>query len=138
MPERVSGVAQFVEQYGGWLVGLLTVLGTIFYNSRKVQVDESALVLGKWKDLVEAHQSQISTLNAELTALRERLLKAEERIRQLEDENAGLRRSIIQNSQSAVVELGKVKRRNDATKADLDDLAGRFNDVGHNSDGGTK
>jgi hypothetical protein len=112
------GVGEWLEQWGGWIVSGLTILGTFIYNSRRVEVDESAMVLGKWKELVEAHQSQIGSLKAEIAELRERLMKTEARIRELEEINssqkiayeqqiAGLQRQIAQNSRAAVHALHK-------------------------------
>ena len=53
------------SQFGGWLVGFMAVVGTIIYNSRKVQIDESTLVLGQWKNLVDTHQVEIRQLKEE-------------------------------------------------------------------------
>lgn len=114
----MKSVGDLISQYGGWLAGFIAVIGTIIYNRRKVQIDESALVLGKWKELVEAHQTQISTMNAELESLRKRVREidnafseyrrvTEKRIADLESENAGLKRAIAQNSQSAAYQLGR-------------------------------
>ena len=97
--------------FGGWVLALLVALVSAVVQWRKGSVDESALVLGKWKELVDAHQSQIEILNAEIKSLRERLTASEKefaeyrratdkRIQELVDENAGLRRAIIQNSRS--------------------------------------
>lgn len=93
------------------MLALLVALVSAVVQWRKGSVDESALVLGKWKELVDAHQSQIEILNSEIKSLRQRLTDAEKefadyrratdkRIQELVDENAGLRRAIIQNSRS--------------------------------------
>ena len=99
---------------GGWVLALLVALVSGIVQWRKGSVDETAMVLGKWKELVDAHQTQIEVLNNQIAAqalelkdVRERLVKAEQRIRELEEENAGLKRAVIQNSQSAALRLGR-------------------------------
>lgn len=100
-----------VGSWGGWAASGLIALGAWWNARRKTDVDESALVLGKWKELVEQHQSSIAAIRdefatykqtaiAELKDMRDRLSLAEGRIRELETENAGLKRMIAQNSQS--------------------------------------
>lgn len=110
-----SPVKDAVISAGGWIVALATVLISAVVQWRKGSVDETGMVLGKWKELVDAHQSQISTLHQRIEQLlrenmefRDRLDAAEKRIRELEQENTGLRRAIIQNSRSAgrYIELG--------------------------------
>lgn len=134
-----------IVQFGGWIVAIVVAVITAAVQWRKGSVDESALVLGKWKDLVDAHQSQIGTLNAEIESLRKRLAanevefsqyrrETEKRMRSLEDENAGLRRMIAQNSQSAAWAIGNVKRAGTENAADMADLTARMDEAGHNSD----
>lgn len=106
-----------LTQWGGWVIGALTLFVTFLANRQKGQIDESALVLGKWKELVDQHQAAIKDIRSEfaeykktalfeLAELRERLAEAEQRIRELETENAGLKRAIAQNSQSTSMLLG--------------------------------
>lgn len=113
----VSEEGNAFAQWGGWVIGVLTLAVTFLANRRKGQIDESALVLGKWKELVDQHQLAIKdireefadykrTAMAEIAELRERLGKAEHRIVELELENAGLKRAIAQNSQSTAQMLG--------------------------------
>lgn len=121
-----------IGQYGGWLVGLLAVIGTIIYNSRKVAVDESALVLEKWKQFAEMHAADMTRLRAEMDKDRSRLeaeldevrheLKevqhefaqfrkdSENRIRSRDEEIAGLKRTISQISQSTAVQFKRVRQ----------------------------
>lgn len=109
----------------GWIAFVLLGIGTFFLNFRKGKVDESALVLGKWKELVDAHEAQIKRLNEDFEAHRDEARKEiarlglriadlerensalKQRLAQLEDENAGLKRTIIQNSQSTGVMLSR-------------------------------
>lgn len=123
-----------IKEFGGWIVAIITIVSTFVYNNRKVQVDESALVLGQWRALVENHQGQIAVMAKEITDLRERLGKAEMRIRDLEDENAGLKRAIAQNSQSAVYNLTKVATQDKSNALDIADLQSRLDEAGHNSE----
>lgn len=131
-------MGDFVSQFGGWLVGLVTVLGTIFYNNRKVKVEESDIILSRWKDFSDTHQADMKRLReemdkdrtryeAELEYLRERVKEVEkelvavrkdsaEQILARDKEIAGLKRTISQISQSTAVQLGRVKRR--AVKTD--------------------
>lgn len=120
----------------GYLGGpIVAALVTWWVAKRKTDVDESALILGKWKELVEQHQTDIRgirdefaaykksaleefeaykrTAIAEIGDLRTRLGKAEQRIVEqdreilaLKEENAGLRRAIAQNSQSTAMLIG--------------------------------
>lgn len=116
----------------GWIAFVLLGIGTFFLNFRKGKVDESALVLGEWRKLYEAHEKRIEAYEGRIAALtdefdrhreearleaarlNERVGQLEQensalkqRISQLEDENAGLRRTIIQNSQSTGVMLSR-------------------------------
>ncbi len=131
---------------GGWLATFSTfVLGLLMWQiqRKKGKVDESANILRAWKEMVEAHQSQIASMREDFTAykisalaeiadLRKRLSanerefsayrKATEvRIHDLERENEGLKRAIAQNSQSTVWHLGKR-----ATTEELELLAMRI------------
>lgn len=109
---------QLPPGWPGYLVAVLTVVVTFLVNWRKGKVDESAVVLGKWKELVDAHEGQIRRLNEEFEAHRQearteisrlgdRIAHLErensqlrQKVAQMEDENAGLKRMIAQNSQS--------------------------------------
>lgn len=142
-----------------WLVagGLLTAFVGAFFgwlaSQRKTDVDESAVILAKWKELVERHEAQIERLNKsfddyrdratkefaayrevaerEAQALRERLSSAEKRIVELEtdrtamrEENAQLKRIIAQNSQSNAVYLGPPRDADDEAAVAALDVAG--------------
>lgn len=118
----------------GYALAVITAATVWYRDRRKNDIDESALVLGKWKELVEQHQSDIRAIKEEFAAyktaataefaaykaasvaenadLRLRLGKAENRITELETENAGLKRAIAQNSQSTAYQLGGGPRRN--------------------------
>jgi len=105
MPEGIGG-------WAGWIVAALVAVFTFVSNMRKTDVDQSAIILGKWKELVEQHEKTLATLNREIDSLRERLVAAEsglvaanKRITELETENAALKRAIAQNSQSTAVLL---------------------------------
>lgn len=109
---------------GGWVIAVLTLFGTWVSNKRKADVDESALVLGKWKELVEQHEKTLKAANSQIGSLENRVAAAEARIAELEqlrredaaemrslrEENAGLKRTIAQHSQSAAVLLPANKR----------------------------
>lgn len=133
--------------WGGYLIGILTVIVAVIRDQRKSDIDESTLILGKWKELVDQHQTDIKALKeefatykrasteefaaykqtaiAEIADLRVRLNTAEKRIGELETENTGLKRAIAQNSQSTAFQL---QRRNDED----DDMAARMDRAGHN------
>lgn len=107
MPEGIGGLA-------GYGLAVLVAIFAFFRDRRKADVDESAIILAKWKELVEHHEERLSTLGGEIESLRKRLAAAESRIselqadlekertarRKLEAENAGLKRAIAQNSKS--------------------------------------
>lgn len=97
---------------GGWIVALLLGLFTLLTQMRKARVDESAIVLAKWKELVESHDRDLAAMREELraerqenTSLRAELRKAESEIRALKEEVAGLRRLIAQLGQSTLLHL---------------------------------
>lgn len=107
----------------GWVVAIVAPLLVFLATNRKTDVDESAMILGKWKELVEAHEKAIAAVREEFATyrksaleeiadLRTRLSAAERRIGELETENAGLKRAIAQNSQSTAHLLGGRPRRN--------------------------
>lgn len=107
----------------GWVMAIVAPLLVFWATNRKTDVDESAMILGKWKELVEAHENAIkavreefsayrTTAIAEIADLRTRLVSAERRITELETENAGLKRSIAQNSRSTAHILGAAGRSN--------------------------
>lgn len=105
-----------IVTFGGWALALLVALVGAAVQWRKGSVDESALVLGKWKELVDTHQKQIGlmqgridTLTSENTDLRARLDKAEKRIREQDEEIDGLKRRFLQNSSSTVLRIDKAK-----------------------------
>lgn len=134
-----------------WGAVILAIIGPVLtwlVARRKVSVDESALVLGKWKELVEAHQGQIKSLNEEIATLRDRLAvnekafteyreandsekreyrrATEKRIRDLEEENAGLKRAILQNSSSTVIAIGKVAKRDNGQDEAINDAVAKL------------
>ena len=111
LPQSVGG-------WLGWVIAGATALFTIIAQWRKSKVDESALVLGKWKELVEAHESAIKRLNEdaerdrkraadEAHVLRRRISELELQVRELREENEGLKRTIIQNSKSTAQMLSR-------------------------------
>ncbi|HEX8412459.1 MAG TPA: hypothetical protein VF637_01035 [Sphingomicrobium sp.] len=115
-------LAKSMPTWLGWAIAAAVAIAAILRDKRKGDIDESALVLGKWKELVEQHQSDIRSIKdefavykataiAEIGDLRARLVKAEARITELETENAGLKRAIAQNSQSTAYQLGRSSRR---------------------------
>ncbi len=75
----------------GFATGILVPLLAYIAQRKKSSIDESTLVLGKWKELVDQHQESIKDIRAEfadykrtalaeIEALRDRLAKAEKRI----------------------------------------------------------
>ena len=132
--------------------GVVAALGVIvgwFQSHKKAEIDESTLVLGKWKELVEQHQNDIRALKEEflaykksaeeeLEAVRHRLRdverefadyrrSSETRMREMEAENVGLRRAIGQTSRSTAVLLG-TKKGIDPEDADFVDRIDRAGD----------
>jgi predicted RNase H-like nuclease (RuvC/YqgF family) len=112
-------------------VALIVAVGTVLFNSRKVQIDESALVLAKWKEFSESHQAEMkrmkediaedrSRYKSEIEALRERIVHLEKELIARDKEIAGLRRTISQVSQSTAVQIGRVKRKAAATDTKLE------------------
>lgn len=116
----------------GWVAAVVTPSLMWLAARRKTDVDESAVILGKWKELVEAHETSIKRLTEdferdrqrsidEIKSLREEASGLRVRIRDLEAagrekdgqidalkaEVRGLRDSIIQNSRSSAQLIGK-------------------------------
>lgn len=107
----------------GWALSAILGLFAVITQLRKAKVDESALVLGKWKELVETHEAAISRINDEFGRYREqanseldRLKRAyddlerkfaeyraetDEKLRTKDEQITGLLRAIAQNSKSA-------------------------------------
>ena len=154
LASRESSKSKMNENLSGALIGSSIGLSTIFFtwlkDRRRGNIDESTLVLGKWKDLVEQHRLDTEqhrhdilairdefnayrvasaheklALTNELTVVRDRLVKAESRIGELENENVGLKRLIAQNSQSTAVRFarneGKAEDIEYARRIDLAD-----------------
>ena len=97
----------------GYLFGLAMLLFPFLVNWKKGKVDESAMILGRWKDMVDQHAEDIKELRDELrneraenARLRSSLADAHEEIGRLKDEVVGLKRMIAQNSQSTAQMLG--------------------------------
>lgn len=117
------------KSWGGYAIAALTILFTWLreqgrqeVDGKKVEIDEAGVVIGGWKSLYEAQQSQ-------LTALAGRVATAEKRIAELVQQHAeeiaimktqhesairerdrrieGLRRQIGQNSKSTAQMLGR-------------------------------
>lgn len=138
-----------LQAIGGWagLAGWATaVVGPFLVwlgSRRKADIDESAVILGKWKELVEAHEAAIKRLTEDFHAQRKRWDEENEALRKrvrdlegegrakdakikaLEDEVVGLKRAIAQNSQSAAFQLGrtgepkKTRETGNRTTADI-------------------
>lgn len=133
---------------------VVAVVGTLFgwfTNRQRANVDESALVLGKWKELVETHQTEIKSIKdefaayrkhaeEELSAVRQRLLdvekdfsdyrrSSEKRMQELENENLGLRRMIAQNSKSVAYRIGGLESK---VSPEDRDMVEKIDKAGHN------
>lgn len=134
--------------WAGYVAAGLTAAGVWIRDRRRGDIDESANILQKWKELVEQHQSDIKDLRdefgiykkeamTEIAGLRERLIIAEnravtleKRVGELEAENAGLKRAIAQNSQSAAYQIGRRDGQSVQREADFME---RLDRAGHNS-----
>lgn len=119
MAGKMSLTANSLATWGGWVIGALTLLVTFLANRSKGRIDESALVLGEWKKLLDAHKERIDALDeriksleAENKVLRGRVLALEKELHEVKgekervtEENAGLRRQLGQMAQSGLVHL---------------------------------
>lgn len=61
----------------GWIVAILIAMFTFIAQMRKGGADETAVVLTKWKELVEAHEGQIEGMKEELLSMRLRIRELE-------------------------------------------------------------
>lgn len=107
-------------KWGGWIVGLLGVLLTAFNSRKKNEIDENGIVFGAWKDLLEAHMEHVKVLEGRIKSLEDSETKSREEVRQLrkrivelEEENKGLKASIVQGSRSTVTVLGELGAKKD-------------------------
>lgn len=94
MAQGLGDNAGILVTVGGWLVAILVAIFTFIAQWRKGGVEETAVVLTKWKELVEAHESQIRGLHGEITELRALAKERMERIEALERERADDRKRI--------------------------------------------
>lgn len=78
MDGQVNAGQSLLVAVGGWAVAILIALFTFIVQFRKGGVDETAMVLDKWKELVAAHEAQINGMRAELEAMRRRINELEE------------------------------------------------------------
>lgn len=102
---------------GGWVVAILIALLTAVIQLRRGGAEETAVVLGKWKELVEAHEKQIKGLNEEISALRHRVHELEELveeqreiIKKLEKALEGERRQGAQRERSFKEQLARLSK----------------------------
>jgi septal ring factor EnvC (AmiA/AmiB activator) len=65
---------------GGWAVAIVIALITFVAQIRKGGADETAVVLTKWKELVDAHEKQIEGLRGEMEAMRRRIHELEDTV----------------------------------------------------------
>lgn len=100
---------------GGWLVAIVIAMLTFVAQWRKGGADETAVVLTKWKELVETHERQITVLKDEISSLRGRVeeletLAHDQRliIERLERELAGERRNSAQQARSFKAQLKRL------------------------------
>ena len=128
MEARIVPDLNAVAGLGGAFVGLTSLAFTWHKAWKKSDVDESAMVLTAWKNLMENQERHVKELVGEIANLRKRLVSAENRITELESErledrkrisdlvteNAGLKAAIAQNSRSAAQLLDS---RSDEEKA---------------------
>lgn len=71
---------------GGWAVAIIIALITLVAQIRKGGADETAVVLTKWKELVDAHEKQIEGLRGEMDSMRGRIRELEEMVERQTDE----------------------------------------------------
>jgi chromosome segregation ATPase len=122
MPDA-SGVAGIA----GGIVGFFGVLFGWHSSRRKADVDESAVVLRAWKELLDGHKTELKALKAEfaeykktaqaefdryklstqaeIAGLRERIVSLEGDLAHSREENIGLKAAIRQNSASTAYQL---------------------------------
>lgn len=114
IPQSVGGVV-------GWVFTAALGVFTLVTQMRKGKVDESAMVLGEWKKLFEAHKERVEALaqrvtdlesenaglRSRVTSLEDQLSTAKKHEIELEEENAGLKRQIVQLADSGVSLLGQ-------------------------------
>lgn len=118
---------------GGWVVALLIALFTFIAQWRKGGVDETAVVLGKWKELVEAHQTQLASLKDEIVELRARVADLEDSNEQLEKTAKKLAKDVEERD----ARIAKLERDLEGEKRNLQQQANSFAEqlkrLGHNN-----
>lgn len=105
---------------GGWLVAIIIAMFTFIANLRRGGAEETAIVLTKWKELVEAHEKQIKVLKDEIAVLRSRVTELEELaetqkqvIEKLEKDLDGERRNAAQQARSFRAQLKRLGHNNE-------------------------
>lgn len=140
-PPDTSGWAAWI----GWIMAAAVAVGAWWNNRRKNDVDESALILGKWKDLVDTHEKRIKEIadeflnykraaTEELDSLRSRVrvlerksMQDDETIRGLRADKEGLQRQLAQVSRSTAAQLGRLR-----PDPEIDESADKLNRMGDN------
>lgn len=89
------------EGWWGFVIALGGIVFPFAVAWRRGKVDESAAILGRWKEMVDQHAEDIKALRDELrierndnAILREELSEARRKIVELEDQVTGLRRQL--------------------------------------------
>lgn len=117
------------KSWGGYAIAALTILFTWLrerskqeVDGKKVEVDEAGVVIGGWKALYEAQQTQLTALAGRVAAAEQRIAdlvqqhadeistmktQHEDAIRERDRQIEGLRRQIGQNSKSTAQMLGR-------------------------------
>jgi len=110
IPQTVGGVA-------GW-IGTLGFGGlAAWLNFHKVKVDETAMILAKWREMTDSHAAALVRVEERLTraqetidTLRTQVFALQDEVLHLKSENAGLVRQIAQVSQSTITVLAATEK----------------------------
>ncbi len=141
-----------LSAWAGYGIAAFTAVGAWWFNRRKTDIDESALVLGKWKELVDTHEARLRDMDStfseyrrsttlEINGLRERITTLEanaktdaaiireqqKEIEQERREKAGLQRQLSQISQSTAVQISRLRE-----DPGIDDATAKLDRAGHN------
>lgn len=128
METGVTNQQGVVATFGGWAVAIIIALFTFMAQWRKGGAEETAVVLTKWKELVDAHEKQISGLRKEIDIMRQR-------IHELEIVVEEQRKEITQLTQTLEGERRQAAQQAKSFRRQLRDLG--KNDVPRERDDGT-
>jgi hypothetical protein len=89
--------------WGGWLLGFLAIVVPAVQQLRKGKIDESTLLLDKWKELAETVKAQAA---ADITRLTGEVQQLRAELEATKAQNVGLLRMLATYTQERPLQIG--------------------------------